>query len=329
MELKAKSWTWHKKGEPSDLILEEKTIRPLGDHEVLIQNTVIGLNPVDWKLIESGNPAWKSGSTPGVDAAGIIVAVGNKMTHLKVGARVCYHTDLSKDGSFSTHTIVSGFALMSIPQNVSDESAAAFPCPSLTAWQALTKIPDLSGKNVLVSGAGGSVGYFLTQLLLHAKAKVYVTANPKHHTEFLNMGVLKAIDYKESNWKQLILDSANGNLFDVVFDTVSGAHASGLVSLLAYYGHLVSIQDRVDKNPLGAFTTCISLHEIALGAIHQYGSAKQMAQLMLNGEKLLSRVGNGELRQRDSSINSFGNLSEHLAKMKKDNSSTKYLIKIS
>lgn len=328
-DIKAQAWTWQQKGEPTDLVLKEKQLRVLSEDEVLIQNTVIGLNPVDWKFIEWGSSAWHADIVPGVDATGIIVAVGSKMTHLRIGSRVCYHTSLAKDGSFSTHTIVSGFALMTVPSDVSDYAAAAFPCPGLTAYQALKKIPDIAGKNVLVSGAGGSVGYCLTQLLITSNAKVFVTASEQHHKDFIDLGVVKAIDYKNLNWVQTLSDDLGEGKFDAVFDTVNGKHAASLASLLGYYGHLVSIQDRVETNPVNIFTTCVSLHEVALGAFHQYASRKQIASLMNEGEHLLKNIGNGILKQREYSIESFANLPQHLAKMKKDNSSVKYLVKIS
>ncbi|MEN9919818.1 MAG: hypothetical protein RL662_2254 [Bacteroidota bacterium] len=324
----AQSWCWQRKGEPSDLVLKEKRLRPLADNEVLIQNTVIGLNPVDWKLIEWGHPAWKADLVPGVDGMGVVVAVGENMTHLRVGTRVCYHTDLSKDGSFSTHTFVNGFALMVVPEHVSDEVAASFPCPALTAWQAFDKIPNVAGKNVLVSGAGGSVGYILTQFLLKANAKVHVTASDKHHADFLSKGVIKTVDYRQKDWTENMLESLNGNRFDVVFDTLSGEHASKLMPMLGYYGHLVTIQDRLNTNPLAAFTTCVSLHEIALGAIHQYGSVLQIVKLMQDGEKLLQQIGNGTLTLRQNLVNSFDNLPQHLSEMKQNHCSTKYLIKV-
>ena len=328
-EIKAKAWIWQQKGEPTDLVLKDKLLKPLADDEVLIQNTVIGLNPVDWKFIEWGSPAWKSGIVPGVDATGIVISVGRNMQHVKIGSRVCYHTSLTKDGSFSTHTIVSGFALMAIPSNVSDYAAAAFPCSGLTAYQALNKIPDIGGKNVLVSGAGGSVGYYLTQLLLKNKAKVFVTASKKHHKDFIDLGVVKAYDYKDANWSKILYDDLGEDKLDAVFDTVNGKHAESLASLLGYYGHLVSVQDRVEMNPVNIFTTCISLHEVALGAFHQYGSKKQIANLMNSGEDLLRYIGNGTLKQREYSIDNFANLPLHLAKMKKENNSTKYIIRIS
>ncbi|WP_295813164.1 zinc-binding dehydrogenase [uncultured Apibacter sp.] len=324
----SKAWCWQHKGEPGELILKDFKLRDLEEDEILVQNSVIGLNPVDWKLISSGNPSWNKNQIPGVDGAGIVVKTGSKMKQMQIGARVCYHSDLTQQGSFATHTIIKGNRCMQIPETLSNFAAAAFPCPTLTAWQSFCKIPDLVNKNVLISGAGGSVGYLLTQLALNAGAKVYVTSDVHHHHEYYKMGVVKAVDYKNNNWNHEIKEILHGNLFDVIFDTVSGAHAASLLPLIAYYGHMVAIQDRVAENTLPPFTTCVSLHEIALGAFHQYATNRQIAQLMEDGENLLQQISNGKLKQRDQKINSFENLPAHLADMKKNNSYHKYLIEL-
>lgn len=327
-EIYSKAWCWQHRGEPEDLICKEYKIREVEDDEVLIKNTVIGLNPVDWKLISSGNPSWVKDQIPGVDGAGIVIKTGKKMKRIQIGARVCYHSDLTQAGSFSTYTILKGNRIMHIPEKLSDYAAAAFPCPSLTAWQAMQKIPDIHNKNVLISGAGGSVGYFLTQLILNAGAKVYITADLQHHYEFYKMGISKAVDYKNDDWKNEIKEALPGSNFDVIFDTVSGNHASQLLDLAAYYGHIVAIQGRVDTNSLPPFTTCVSLHEIALGAFHRFASEKQTVQLMTDGEKLLQQISTGKLKLRDQKISSFDRLPAHLAEMKHTNSSYKYLIEV-
>ncbi len=231
------------------------------------------------------------------------------MTHFPLGARVCYHTDLSQDGSFSTHTIVSGNRLIYILNKISDAIAAAFPCPSLTAWQAFQKLPAVTGKNILVSGAVGSVGYLLTQLLINHGAKVYITASPKHHEEFYKMGDVKAIDYKTEGWQENMKETLHGNLFDAVIDTVSSSSATDLTGLVGYYGHIVSIQGRIKENPQPGFTTCVSLHEIALGAFHKFANEQQIARLISDGEMLLNQIGNGKLKLRQLSVDSFENLS--------------------
>ncbi len=217
---------------------------------------------------------------------------------------------------------------MFIPPHVSDYAAAAFPCPSLTAWQAVQKIPKLHNRDVLVNGAGGSVGYLLTQLLLEQGARVYVTALVKHHQELHQTGVINAFDYKNTGWKAALQEQMGGKKLDVVFDTVSGNSASLLVDLLGYYGHVVSIQDRIATNPLPAFTTCISLHEIALGAFHEFASDVQVSQLMAEGEKLLFKIGQGVFKQRQLVLGEFEHLNVILQEMKARNSSDKYVIKL-
>lgn len=326
--MKTEAWCWDKKGEPTDLALKSIELGELGTDEVLIQNSIISLNPVDWKLIEWGHPEWESGHIPGVDGMGVIIATGKDVLHLKTGMRVCYHTDLTKNGSFSRHIRLKANVLMRVPENCSDENAAAFPCPSLTALQAFQKTPSLKGKNVLINGAGGSVGYFLTQLCIKEGAHLFVTASAKHHEHFSRLGVRHAIDYREHRWQQKIRE-INPEGFDTAFDIVSGETASELATLLGYYGHLVAVQDRVEKNPIAPFTTCISLHEIALGAFHQFANKNQILELMQNGEKLLHAIGQGEYLLREHKFECFENLPYHLAEMKKAHHDLKYLVRVS
>ena len=324
----ALSWCWQHRGEPEQLIKDSTPIARLQANEVLIENQMIGLNPVDWKLIEWGHDKWQTGQVPGVDAMGVVRAVGSAATHIRIGARVCYHTNLQKNGSFSQYTVVSAKALMAVPNNLSDEAAAAFPCPGLTAWQALKKLPQLAGKNILVSGAGGSVGQYLTQLLLQNGAKVYATASPAHHEQLRQWGVVSVFDYKDKNLNQTIGNALHGAPLYAAFDMVSRENAHTLVPLLGYYGHLVCVQDRLEQAPQPAFTTCISFHEIALGAIHQYGSDEQWAELMGAGEQMLHDIACGRLKQVSMDIGDFNSLPQKLSELKMGKTGKKYLIQV-
>ena len=326
MSVSTEAWCWYAKGEPTDLILKSVELPSLQEDDVLVENHVIGLNPVDWKMIEWGHPEWGPSHIPGVDGMGVITDIGSQVTHLKKGMRVCYHTDLARNGSFSRHTIVKAYALMIVPEACSDYQAAAFPCPSLTAWQAFQKTPSLAGKKVLINGAGGSVGNFLTQLLLTEGAEVYVTASPEHHEMLCRLGVKSAIDYRDADWKEKITLSC-GEAFDAAFDMVSGKKAAELSHLLGYYAHLVAVQDRVEGNPIPPFTTCISLHEIALGAFHKFAKRSQIDELMNKGEYFLDRIASGDVNLHPNAIESFDKLDQHLAQMKREHHYIKYLIR--
>lgn len=196
------SLCWAQPGEPDSLTLSHTELPELASDEILVANRVIGLNPVDWKFIEQPFNLWEAGHIPGVDAMGTVAAVGARVRHLRVGSRVCYHTNLRTNGSFSHHTVISAKAAIPVPDGVTDEAAAAIPCPGLTAWQALKKVPELKGKRVLVSGAGGSVGSILTQLLIEQGALVYATASETNHARLGHWGVIQAFDYRQSDWRQ-------------------------------------------------------------------------------------------------------------------------------
>lgn len=325
MFIETKAWHWNGSESPMDLALKSHRIDPLADHQVLIENKVIGLNPVDWKLISGFAKEWKQGQIPGVDGMGIVVAVGKNMRHIRIGSRYMYHTDLRFHGSYSHHTVVDGRALIAVPDRLSSICAAAVPCPVLTAWQAFQKTSYLAGENVLVSGAGGSVGSILTQLLCNAGAKVFVTASPHHHQDWHRYGVIAAFDYHDPNWKLHLQGQLAGQPLYAAYDTVSGQNASDIASLLGFYGHLVCIQDRIEKAPLPAFTTSISFHEIALASTHAFGSDQQWARLVQEGYQLLVQIADHKLSLPPINMVQFDALPEALNKLKQNNDGTKYV----
>ncbi len=208
----------------------------------------------------------------GVDGVGVIVSVGRNV-RLPVGLRVAYHQSLARDGSFAEFTLADARGIIPIPDSVDNVTAAALPCPALTAWQALEKVPPCDdSRDILVVGAGGAVGLFLSQLALRRRWRVWVTASPAHNQRLLSLGVSGVFDYCTDDWRKRLQNMLGPRKLHAVFDTVSGRHASSLASMIGYNGHLICIQDRIDENPLAPFTTAISLHEVALNSIYMYAA---------------------------------------------------------
>ncbi|UYZ83780.1 zinc-binding dehydrogenase [Entomomonas sp. E2T0] len=319
------AWHWQKSENPADLILQNTAIPSLKDDQVLIENHAIGINPVDWKLMAGLSDSWQKNQIPGVDGMGVVVAVGKNAKHIHLDTRYTYHTDLRFNGSFSRHTIVSAKALIAVPDQISNETAAAFPCPALTAWQALQKTPNPQAENVLVNGAGGAVGSILTQLLIDIGAKVYVTASPSHHETFINKGVISAFDYRDTDWQNKLRSQLGSQNIFSIYDTVNGNSAKSLANLLGYYGHLICIQDRIEQAPLPPFTTSISLHEIALASIHVHGSDKQWSKLVTAGEQLLLKIARNELTLPQIEVMSFTDIPKALNLLKQQNNGIKYV----
>lgn len=86
---------------------------------MLVRNRAIGLNPVDWKFIEWGHPAWSMPHGPGVDGAGEVIAVRSAVQHLRVGMAVAYHNDLTRPGSFAEFTAGPARAAIALPSGIS------------------------------------------------------------------------------------------------------------------------------------------------------------------------------------------------------------------
>jgi len=315
MGIAMRSWQWQQPGEPGGLRLVSGTAPSPGQGEVIVENRAIALNPVDWKLIATGHRDWQPGHVPGVDGAGRIVAVGDGVS-LELGTRVAYHQFIGKPGSFATHTRVTADALLRIPNGLGESVAAALPCPGITAWQALSKVPTRAGRDILVIGAGGAVAQYLVQLAASCHFRVWATAAPRHHSRLLELGAAGVFDYLDENWQAGLQAAIGMRKLYATFDTVSGAHAASLASMLGYGGHLVCIQDRVEQHPLPPFSVAVSLHELALGSIHEYGVRADWTDYRAAGENMLQQLAIGALVAPAIVTQPFEALPDSLAALK-------------
>ncbi|CAH0525943.1 zinc-binding dehydrogenase [Vibrio hippocampi] len=275
---------WQYQSETRSLTLGKAEKPTLDDNEILVENKAIGINPVDWKFIKANPLNWSNGHVPGVDGAGIIVQVGAKVDTSFVGCRVAYHASLNHYGSFAEYTVLSADRVMMLPESLSFELAAALPCPMLTAWQAFEKIPLTQQREVLIVGFG-AVNNLLSQLLVNAGYVVDVVSASLNEEHAEKLGIRQV--YREQSQVSI--------KYFAIFDAISGENAAHLVPLLRANGHIICIQDRIPKPIDPPFTRTISYHEIALGALHEFGDKKDWYTLMQNGEALLKRVANGSV----------------------------------
>lgn len=275
---------WQYQTETHRVVLGQAETPPLAADEILVQNKAIGINPVDWKFIKANPLNWPSGHVPGVDGAGVIVAVGEKVDARFIGRRVAYHAALKCHGSFAEMTVLNAERVLMLPDRLSFELAAALPCPMLTAWQAFEKIPQTRQKEVLIVGFG-AVNNLLTQMLITAGYVVDVVSASLNQEKAASLGIRHL--YREQSQIE--------TKYFAIYDAVSGANAATLVPSLRANGHIICIQDRIPAPIDPGFTRTISYHEIALGALHDFGDKEDWSALMHNGEALLERIVEGRL----------------------------------
>lgn len=315
-----RAWIWPDSDSLQTLKQESVALPAMAADDVLVRNFAIGLNPVDWKVLDI-----KHGLAPGVDGAGVVVAAGENVQTSLMGQRVAYHQNLHRPGSFAEYTPIKATVLIRIPNEIDYATAASIPCPALTAWQALEKIPSKSGRSLLISGAGGSVGHYLTQLAVSRGFEVSVMANPRHRENLMDLGAQHFLD---SQRLPALLQQKQKPQFYAVIDTVSPARSADLVALIQANGHLVSIQGRPDQWPTQPFSQAISLHEVALGALHQYGDGAAWQELTEAGEVLLRKIASGHLRTEQIHTCSFAEIQQKLEALKNRNFSGKLVATI-
>ncbi|WP_250518360.1 alcohol dehydrogenase catalytic domain-containing protein [Caballeronia sp. ATUFL_M1_KS5A] len=285
------AWTFTGSDDPRALALNRIDAPPLERGHVLVRNVAIGLNPVDWKVLGGDLVDWQLGKVPGVDGAGVVVAVGGDVERGWLGKRVAYHTSLATPGSFAHYTPVAARALLMVPPEINLATAASMPCPALTAWLALDKLPTRAGARVLISGAGGAVGHYALQLAVLRGFDVSVMCHPRHWDRLRALGARMCFEGPLDDASLWSHDHA-GEFFAVI-DSVSGSHAARLAPSLRASGHLVCIQGRADTWRCAPFGRTLSLHEVALGALHLHGDDRDWARLVDAGEQILGLVASG------------------------------------
>lgn len=304
-----RAWTWQGGKSSSELALREVATAPLASGEVLVRNAVIGLNPVDWKVIGGELVDWQPGKVPGVDGAGVVVAVGDDVPDGWLGQRVAYHQSLARAGSFAEYTPLRAEVLLRVPPGMDFETAASFPCPGLTAWLAIEKVPERTGARLLVSGAGGAVGGYLVQLAAARGFEVVAMCHPRHWPRLRDLGASVCL---EGPLAQAASKLDDGVPYFAAIDSVNAEHAARLAPALAANGHLVAIQGRVAEWPCEPFGRALSMHEVALGALHRWGDATDWAWLTRAGERMLGDIVAGHLHAEATHVYDFAALPDAL-----------------
>jgi len=171
--------------------------------EVLIAVKAAGVGNWD-DLVRTGQ--WNVGATPpmalGVEAAGVIEAVGDEVTNLAPGDEVMTHPlPLRQQGTWADKLIAPAVLIARKPRNASWESAAAFPVPALTAEQVLGETLQVrKGEWVLVHGAGGVTGGVIVQLAVAKGAVVIATASSASAERLRRYGAMAVLDHHNAEW---------------------------------------------------------------------------------------------------------------------------------
>ncbi|MBK0393034.1 NADPH:quinone oxidoreductase family protein [Ramlibacter algicola] len=177
---------------------------------------------------------------PGSEYAGVVEAVGEGVTHLKVGQNVAC---LSGTGGFGTHTVAPAHLCMPLPFGFPFTDAAAFIMTYATSHHALVDRAQLkAGETVLVLGAAGGVGTAAIQIAKAAGARVIAAASSEDKLALCrSIGADATINYTEGNLRDAIKAATDGKGPDVVYDPVGGEYAEPVFRSIAWRGRYLVV----------------------------------------------------------------------------------------
>ncbi|WP_237682993.1 NADP-dependent oxidoreductase [Mycolicibacterium agri] len=232
--------------------------QPLAVDEVLIEVRSAGVGNWD-DIIRTGG--WDVGTSPplalGVEAAGVIIAVGAEARGVRVGDEVlCHPVPLRGQGAWAPRLIAPVSSLAHKPSEISWETAAIFPVPALTAEQVVDEALHLNGEEtLLVHGAGGITGSLIVQLAALRGVDVLATAGPRSADRVLASGAREVIDYHDPGWPQRAKALAKGPI-DAAANAAPGGAAAAM-TVLADGGRLASITPDHPASTRGVDVTAV------------------------------------------------------------------------
>src|SRR5437868_2296528 len=239
----------HVYGGPEVMKLENVARPEPAEDEVLIRVVAASINPVD-VAIRKGYLAKLVGSFPivlGMDAAGIVEKVGNKVTKYKAGDPVFAFFTLKHEGGCAEFVTAKQDEVAPKPGTVSFAQAAGAGAAGATAWEALIDTANLhAGQAVLIHGGSGGVGHLAIQIAKAKGAKVFATASTANQDFLRQTGADVAIDYTRTKFQEVAKD------VDVVLDTVGGDTLDRSYGVVKKGGIIVSIVDEPKPEALEA-----------------------------------------------------------------------------
>jgi NADPH2:quinone reductase len=177
---------------------------------------------------------------PGSEYAGVVEAVGDGVTNVKVGQGVAC---LSGTGGFGTHTIAPAALCMPLPKEFPFVDAAAFIMIYATSHHALVDRAQLkAGETVLILGAAGGVGTSAIQIAKAMGARVIAAASTDEKCALCtSLGADATINYSQGNLRDAIKAATDGKGPDVIYDPVGGDFAEPAFRSIAWRGRYLVV----------------------------------------------------------------------------------------
>jgi NADPH2:quinone reductase len=229
----------HATGGPEALCWDEVTTGAPGPGEALLRHTAVGVNYID-TYHRSGLYAVALPATLGMEAAGVVEAVGEGVTEVTVGQRVAYAG--GPIGAYAEARLIPAHRLVPLPPEISDDQAAAIMLKGMTAQYLLRQTHVVQpGETILIHAAAGGVGLIACQWAKHLGATVIGTVGSDEKAAPARAhGCDHVIVYTREDFVARVKEITAGRGVRVVYDSVGKATWDGSLDCLQPRGLMVS-----------------------------------------------------------------------------------------
>jgi NADPH2:quinone reductase len=252
----------HEFGGPEVMKLEEVPDLTAGPGQVVVSVKAAGVNPAD-AYIRTGGYAVKPSLpyTPGMDAAGTVLAVGEGVENVQLGERVYVGGTLR--GAYAGQTLCEASQVHPLPAPVSFAQGAGVNVPYATAYRALyQRAQGKPGETVLVHGASGGVGIAAVQMARASGLTVIGTAGTEKGRKLaLDEGAHHVLDHRRPGYEEEIIALTKGRGVDVILEMLANVNLAKDLTLLALRGRVVVIGNRgsIEINPRATMQRDLSI----------------------------------------------------------------------
>ncbi len=227
-------------GGPEVLEWTERDPGTPGPGQALVRHTAVGLNFID-VYHRTGLYPMTPPFTPGVEGAGVVEAVGDGVDHVAPGDRVAY-TSNGPIGSYCEARLIDAWRLVKLPDEISDEDAAAVMVKGTTVEYLVRRTcPVQEGDTVLLTAAAGGVGLVACQWLRALGATVIGTVGSEEKAELARAhGCDHVVLYRDEDITERVREITDGALCRVAFDSVGATTFDACLKSVAPRGLVVT-----------------------------------------------------------------------------------------
>jgi NADPH2:quinone reductase len=239
-------------GEPAVTELPKPEAAP---DKMIVRVEAAGMNPVDGAIASGAYKELMPG-TFGVDVAGVVEAVPGETAGFEEGDRVFGQLLIPPLGSTGTYaefvSVPTDAPVAKVPQSIDSATAASLPTAGGTALQIAESLSPLEGKTVLIVGAAGGVGSFLTQFAVRAGARVIANVAASDSARVREYGAVETVDHHTDNVHDAVAALYPEGI-DVLVDLANDAGGfADLASLVRSGGTALTTRYVADVDSLAA-----------------------------------------------------------------------------